>query len=103
MEQTRQQIREMLGVRQALICRGELEEKDAYYEKMKSLWVRLRTGLEEDIKAKWEKTDTYLANSKMKAIKEIMERREFERKADHEKMMAKWKADREKGKPTSRR
>jgi glutamate-1-semialdehyde aminotransferase len=94
----RQQLREMLAVRQALISREELEGADAYYEKVKPLWARLQAGLEEDIKDNWTKIHADLANAKVKAIKNKMERREAERKADHEKMMAKWKAEREKRK-----
>jgi hypothetical protein len=37
MEQTRQQIREIQAVRQAVIGRRELKEADAYYVKMKLL------------------------------------------------------------------
>jgi hypothetical protein len=41
MEQTRQQISEMLAVRVAVINRGELEEADAYHAKLEALWARL--------------------------------------------------------------
>jgi hypothetical protein len=85
----------MLAIRQALISRGELEEADTNHAKMEPLWARLRTEMEEDIKAKQDKLDTDRAKAKMKAINELMERREAERNADHKKMMAKMKADQE--------
>jgi hypothetical protein len=69
MEQTRQQVREMLAVREAFISRRELEEADARYAKMEPL-----------------------TKAKMKAINELMERRKALRTANYEKMMAKWEA-----------
>jgi hypothetical protein len=101
-EQTRQQIGEILAIRQALISRGELEEEDAYYEKMKPLLAQLQARLVEVIKANWARLDINLGNAKMKAIKEMMEKKDAEskadqkkRKADFEKMMANMKAKRE--------
>jgi hypothetical protein len=97
MEHTRQQIREILAIRQAFISRGELAEEEAYYEKMEPLLARLQVRLEEDIRAKQEKLDADLAKAKIKAIKEMMEQKEVESKAYCEKPTEK------KGKASSRR
>jgi hypothetical protein len=104
MEQTMRQIREMISVAEALLSINP-KEAQAHYEKMEPLWIRLRAEREDDIKAKqdkscpnWAKLDANREERKadMKAFNEMMTRREVERKADFEKMMAERNADQEK-------
>jgi hypothetical protein len=89
MEQMGQQIREMLGVRLAVINRGDLEDADAQNAKMEPLWTCLWAEMEADIKARQDKLDANWANinaslekrkANMKAMNEMMERREAEKK-----------------------
>jgi hypothetical protein len=60
----RLQRREILDVRHVLIYRGKLEEAEAYYAKMEPLLARLLAQMEEDISAKEDKIDAYLAKVK---------------------------------------
>jgi type II secretory pathway component PulK len=84
MEQTRQQIREMLGAH-------------THYTQMEHLRTHLRAEMEKDIKGRQNKfnadrvktdADQEKRRADMKAFNEMMERREAERKACDEKMMA---------------
>jgi hypothetical protein len=54
MKQTMQQIREMLGVGEALISTNK-REAHAHYANMEPLWIRLWAEVEEDMKAKQDK------------------------------------------------
>jgi Skp family chaperone for outer membrane proteins len=101
MEQTTQQITEMLGAGEAHISNNP-KEAPAHYAKLESLWTRLRPEMEEDMKAKQDKlaadtakmdADREKRKAGMKAFSEIMERREAERKADDEKRKAEREAD----------
>jgi hypothetical protein len=95
-EQARQQTREMLAMH-------------AHYAQMEPLWSHLRAKVEEDIKARQDRLHADWAKinadqerrADMKALNEMMEGREVERKAYKEKMMSEWEADRKKKeKPT---
>jgi hypothetical protein len=67
------------------------------YAQVDPLWTHLRDEIEEDIKARQDKSDVNNAKrdanqekrrADMKAYNEMMERREAERKAHEEKVMA---------------
>jgi hypothetical protein len=65
-----------MAVRRTLISRRELEEADDYCEKAKLLSARLQDRLKEGMKAKQPMLDADIAKAKIKAVKEIMERKE---------------------------
>jgi hypothetical protein len=71
MEQTRQRLREMQAVREALISRRELKEGDAYYAKMKPLRAHLLVFMRQDIKADQEMMLAWLED-KLAASQERM-------------------------------
>jgi BMFP domain-containing protein YqiC len=64
-EQTRQQIREIMAVRLAVISREELEEEDNYLEKTKQLLARLFDRLQEGEKTQQAMSDDHLAKEKI--------------------------------------
>jgi hypothetical protein len=86
-EQTRQQIRESMAITRAVISRGELEDEDDCYEKMKQLLAHLHDRLQEGMKAQQAMFDDRQANSKIR----VLERRKAENKA-------KWEVDRKRQK-----
>jgi hypothetical protein len=103
MEQTMQQIREMISVAEVLI-RPSPKEAPAHYAKMEPSWTRLQAEREEDIKAKEEKSraiwakidaDREKRKADMKAFNEMLEGREAERKANEERRMVERKAEQE--------
>jgi hypothetical protein len=80
----------MISVVEALISTNP-KEVQAHYAKMEPLWIRLRAEREKDMKAKqdklhadWAKTDTDQDKRRatMKAVNEMTEKREAERKAE---------------------
>jgi DNA repair exonuclease SbcCD ATPase subunit len=90
-EQTRQLIREMLAIWVADISTN-LKEVDTRCTKVEPLWAKMgehRKASQNKLAADLAKLKADQAKAKMKAINELMERREVERKANHKKMMAK--------------